>query len=358
MVTVYLVGRASGVHSWEHAPLPHAEAGLDLYAEILGMYLRTHGEDALYQASLMSRGFVEQRIGPEEIVALHVEALQQFTRDLPDREQAMAASDGLHFLLEVMIAYGVQHKEYLELRLKELARAEFDKSEVLAVIAHELRTPITTARGSLDLAERSLARGDVERISPLLGRSREAVDRLARLTRDLLDASGAQAARFQRAEVNLNAVLAQACTWAQFSAQEKQISLRHDTAGLAVYVLADADALLSVFGNLLTNAIRYTPEGGQVTLSHGLADRQAWAQVSDTGIGMAPEVRDRIFEKFFRAPEAHQITTQGLGLGLTLVKQIVDALGGAVEVESTVGHGSTFRIRLPALPTTRPTEEH
>src|SRR5205085_1970682 len=121
----------------------------------LGDYLRTHSEAALYSASMMSRGFVEQRIGPEEIIALHVEALAAATAGMTYREQAHAAADGLQFLLEVMIAYGVQHKEYLELRLEELARSEASKADVLAAVAHELRTPITVARGSLDMAERT-----------------------------------------------------------------------------------------------------------------------------------------------------------------------------------------------------------
>ena len=109
----------------------------------------------------------------------------------------------------------------------------------------------------------------------------------------------------------------------------------------------DADALLSVFGNLITNAIHYTPAEGRITVACGAADGKAWVTIADTGIGMTPEVQERIFEKFYRAREARAVEAQGLGLGLSLVHELVQARGGCVEVESAPGRGSTFRIVLP-----------
>src|SRR5215212_10038171 len=108
------------------------------YVEALRVFVKSGSERALYKASLLSRAFVEEGVGPEEIVALHVEALQAVTADLSYREQARAATDGLQFLLEVMITYGVQHKQYLELRLRELSRSDANKADVIAAIAHEL----------------------------------------------------------------------------------------------------------------------------------------------------------------------------------------------------------------------------
>lgn len=317
------------------------------YGEALDEFIRTGGEAALYQASLLSRSFVEQGIGPEEIIALHVEALAAATADLSDREQARAATDGLQFLLEVMITYGVQHKQYLELRLRELASSEASKAEVIAAIAHELRTPLTAAKGTLEMAVRSLDRGQVERIAPLLGTSRQAMERLARLTADLLEASRDAPRALERAIIPLEGVLAQACAWASASAAEKSVTVVYETALDETPVYGNHDGLLSVFGNLLSNGVRYTPTGGRVTVRHGRRGQWGWAEVRDTGIGMAPEVRDRIFEKFFRAAEARSIEASGLGLGLALVKQIVDAHQGWIEVESAPGQGSTFRVFLP-----------
>jgi signal transduction histidine kinase len=121
-----------------------------------------------------------------------------------------------------------------------------------------------------------------------------------------------------------------------------------------VLVRGDADALLSVLGNLLSNAVRYTSPGGRVVVHHGLltddTGRWGWMEVKDTGIGMTPEVQSRIFEKFYRAPEAalQEGAGSGLGLGLALVQQFVAAHEGRIEVRSVPGEGSTFRVHLRA----------
>jgi two-component system OmpR family sensor kinase len=327
----------------------------DVYASTLREYFRTGSEEVLYRASMLSRAFVERGLGPEEIVAIHVESLHQALTGMSYRAQAHAATDGLQFLLEVMIAYGIQYKEYLDLRVREhareledAARSEREKAEILAMIAHELRTPITAASGNLELAERSLQRGLVERVPPLLGSSKVALGRLARLTADLLAASRGES-ELEREPLDLREVLLQACDWARTAAAEKEISVHLDD-GPAVVVRGSADALLSIFGNLLSNAIRYTPAAGRVTVRCGADVAGAWAEVADTGIGMSQEAQERMFERFYRAPEARAIEPQGLGLGLSLVRQLVQAHDGRIEVDSAPGRGSTFRVRLPAAP--------
>lgn len=179
----------------------------DAYAEALAEYCRDRSEAALYRASLLSQEFVEGGLGPEDIIGLHCESLDAILADRPAREQVLATGDAHQFLLEIMIAYGVKYKEFLELRLsqtlreaearaarerdriQEAERIGREKDEILAVIAHELRTPIPAARGSVDLAVRSLNRGRMDRVEPLLGTTRQALDRLSRLTGDLVEAS-------------------------------------------------------------------------------------------------------------------------------------------------------------------------
>jgi signal transduction histidine kinase len=107
--------------------------------------------------------------------------------------------------------------------------------------------------------------------------------------------------------------------------------------------------LLSVFGNLLSNAIRYTPGGGKVTITQGLNGEQAWVRVTDTGIGMPAEVQSRIFDKFYRGPQARAVESQGLGLGLALVHHFVTAHNGRLDVESQDGAGSVFTVWLPRV---------
>jgi signal transduction histidine kinase len=142
-------------------------------------------------------------------------------------------------------------------------------------------------------------------------------------------------------------VVGEACAWAESAAAEKGLALVRDNVLPSISVVGDADALLSVFGNLLANAIRYTPAGGRITVRCGADDGEAWTTISDTGIGMAPEIQERIFEKFYRAREARDVEAQGLGLGLSLVQELVQAHGGRVEVQSAPGAGSIFRVVLP-----------
>ena len=303
------------------------------YSEILGAYLRTHSEEALYRASRLSQACIETGLGPEDIIALHFEALDALLANLPYREQARAHGDAQQFLLEVMIAYGVKYKEYLELKLgeslrdadaravrereraAEAERLQREKDEILGVIAHELRTPITAAQGNLDLAAIVLRRGEIAPIPEFLGRAREALERLSRLSADLVEASRGHALRIDLAPLDLEPIVAQACDWARPAAASKGIALTYEHHGAPVTVYANTDALLSAFGNLLSNAVRYTPAGGRVQVTSGGDAAEAWVAVCDNGIGMAPEVRARVFEKFYRGPEARTMESTGLGWG-------------------------------------------
>ncbi len=342
-------------------------AAPEAYDEILAAYLRTHSEESLYQVSLLSQSFIEGGLGPEDIIALHFETLDKILAGYSYREQARANSDAQQFLLEVMIAYGVRFKEYLQLKLEESqrdaeARATQERSraldaervgrqkgEILGVIAHELRTPLTAAMGNVDYAKRLLERGQVERIAALLDLAHEALNRLSRLSADLVESSRSGPPPLQLERLPVCQVVAQACSWVEATAVAHGLELHYETEQPGYLVQGDTDALLSVFGNLLSNAIRYTPAGGQVTVRWGADAAWVWVEVCDTGIGLGTEAKAHIFEKFYRAPEARRVEPQGLGLGLALVHQIVEAHAGRIEVESTEGQGSTFRVFLPLL---------
>ena len=324
---------------------------LDRYGEVLVAYLREPGEQALYDASLLSQDLVQHGVGPEEIIALHVEAMEQALDDFTPREQARCVGHAHQFLLEVMIAYGLTYREYLELKVRErdtaAAQAVQERTELLATVAHEMRTPLTAALGTIDLARRDLSHGRTDRVVPWLGTARDALHRLSRLTADIARASAGEPPVLAHTPHDLCEVVAEACAWAESAAAEKGLALVRDGELSSIIVDADADALLSVFGNLLANAIRYTPAGGRITVGCGANQDQAWVTVADTGIGMSPEVRERVFEKFYRARDARDVEAQGLGLGLYLVQELVLAHGGYVEAESEPGQGSTFRVVLP-----------
>jgi signal transduction histidine kinase len=337
------------------------------YAQILAEYLRTHSEDALYQSSLLSQTLVEGGLGPEDIVALHFETLNQAVLSLGYREQARALADGHYFLLEVMIAYGVKYKEFLEIRMQDALqeaagreererqraldaeRVGRQKGEILGVIAHELRTPLAAVQGNIDLAKRSLTRGQVDRLPELLERARAAIERLSRLSADLVQASRGELPEMVLSEQDLGDVLTQSCAWAQPAALASDLHFVFNVVDQRVRVIGIADGLLSIFGNLLSNAVRYTPEGGRITVTWGLEQDWVWVSIQDTGLGMASDVQERIFEKFYRAPDARRAEPKGLGLGLSLVQQMIEVHGGRLEVQSQEGQGSTFRVLLPLI---------
>lgn len=339
--------------------------GAESYPAVLGEYIHEHSESSLYRASVLSQIFVENGMGPDEIIAFHFEALEQVMKGASHREQARAIADAHQFLLEVMIAYGVRFKEYLELKVRDSIReaelranvdrqraleaqqAERQKSEIMAMISHELRTPLTAAKGNIDIAVYSMNRGQVERVVPLLGNAQEALERLSRLTADLVEASRGEPPKLEFAEVDLNAVVDQACRWVHAAAASKNIFLKVEKADGPVPVRANTDAMLSALGNLLSNAVRYTPNGGEIAVRMRNGDGQAAIEVQDNGIGMTPEVQERIFERFYRGPQARSVDGRGLGLGLALALDMVRAHEGRLEVESVPGDGSTFRIVLP-----------
>lgn len=343
-----------------------APPSTEQYTAVLHEYLHVHSEDALYRASLLSRGCIEAGLGPEEIIALHGEAFAQAIAGLGYREQARAGTDALAFLLEVMIAYGVQHQELVEVSIAaERARAEaalgaqkhlMDKaseaertmSDSLAMIAHELRTPLMAALSNVDLVMRVIESGDTQRVPRFLGSARDALLRLSRLSGELLDVSRGQPPELDHTPVELPVVVSQACTWASTVAEAKGIEIVRAGGPFSLRVVGDEDALLTIFGNLLSNAIRYTPKG-TVTVRYWADGHRAVVEFKDTGIGIAPEDIKKIFDGFYRGADARGVETEGLGLGLTLAKRFATAQGGSIEVESVVGIGSTFRVILPLM---------
>lgn len=345
------------------------------YGEVLHAYIRRLDEESLYAASLLSEACIRGGFGPEDIVALHFESLQGLLKRFAYREQTRIMGDAHQFLLEVMIAYGVRYKEYLELKLShglrdaedrvhreheramEAERLTTEKEDLLMVIAHELRTPTTAAKGFVELAHRNLSVGKADAATGLLDSARQAIDRLSRLTADLSEAVRNGPSRLAMAEVDLAETVAQACDWAGVSAAAKGIRLLADQPATPVRIGANADALLTIVGNVLANAVRYTPSGGEVRLTCAGGDRQATVEIRDTGIGIAEDQLERIFEKFYRAPSARALEPQGLGLGLSLVRQLVEAHQGRIDIESSVGRGTVFRVTLPIDATRSPEEE-
>jgi len=181
--------------------------------------------------------------------------------------------------------------------------------------------------------------------SELLGAARQDCERLQTLVDDILDLSRIQAGRMalDAGPAAADALVARALAAVEPAAREKRIALSADAAG-APPVLADADRIDVVLGNLLGNAVRHTPAGGTVTVRARETGPAVRIEVRDSGPGVAREHRELIFERFFQVPGA---TRGGAGLGLYIARQIVEAHGGAMGVEGDDGRGSTFWFTLP-----------
>jgi signal transduction histidine kinase len=224
-------------------------------------------------------------------------------------------------------------------------------------VSHDLRTPLTRLRGGAEMA--LAGPPDLERYREALADCVEEADRVLVMLNTLMDISEAEsgAMQLQREPVRLAEVVSRAVELYRDVAEAKgvalQVRLEPDAASRAigddVVVLADRTRLEQVAANLIDNAVKYTPPGGRVEVTAGREAGQAVLSVSDTGPGIPADELPRIWDRLFRGDASR--TERGLGLGLSLVRAIVEAHGGTVEVESLPGRGATFTVRL-ALDTT------
>lgn len=231
----------------------------------------------------------------------------------------------------------------------ELRRLETIRSEFVANVHHELKTPLSV----ISACTETLLNGageDPDHRSRFLSRIATQSDRLAGLIGDLLKIARVESARdvFEFDTVDLGGA-ATACVDDHLEvAGARDVFLAAVAPAETVRVVADEQGLRTILDNLVANAVRYTPTGGTVRVAwRAVDDKAAEVEVTDTGIGIPPEHRDRVFERFHRVDAARSRDDGGTGLGLAIVKHFVNVLGGSISLRSTPGEGSTFVVRLP-----------
>lgn len=224
------------------------------------------------------------------------------------------------------------------------------KSEFVAKVSHELRSPLSTIHEQLAVVLSDMMDIAPETDQKILGRAKEKTHSLISLIGDLLDLSRIEEGVIckEPIPVQIDALLKSIIAFLGDKANAKKQSLTLEIIDdRPPEVLADPLALESIFGNLITNAINYTPENGSIHVKVAVAGINIKVDVSDNGFGIEDKHLDQIFERFYRAKNDQTRYITGTGLGLPIVKELVQSLGGFVDVESTFGKGSTFTVLLP-----------
>ena len=312
-------------------------------------------------------------VTPESLPAF--ESLWQRSRKGPSRgEVALRAVDGtavaVHLTINllpsdeptqtsVLITDLTEQKHHQEIaaaeafarqRALELAEAGRRKDEFLAMLAHELRNPLAPLRNGIDVL-RILPSGG-EQARQILDMMEEQAHNLVRLIDDLLDVSRCTRGKLElrRQRVALSKIIAGAVQTAQPLIHASSHELTVAQAGESLHIDGDPTRLTQIVSNLLNNAAKYTHPGGKILLATERIGDEVAIRVKDNGSGIAPDMLPRIFELFVQADNSLNRTHGGLGIGLTLVKSLVEMHGGSIEALSDgLGKGSEFTVRLPIL---------
>lgn len=238
----------------------------------------------------------------------------------------------------------------------ELRRLENLRREFVANVSHELKTPLSAIKAYAETL-RMGGIDDPENNLMFIGRIEEQADRLHQLILDLLHLARVEAghAAFEIVSVPLRAAVDTCIHQFRDAAAAKKVALVVETKDESLCAAADEEGLRTILNNLVDNAIKYTPDGGQVTVRWQREQGQAVIEVQDTGIGIPKQHQARVFERFYRVDKARSRELGGTGLGLSIVKHLAQAFGGSVGLDSQPRLGSVFRVSLPsAIPNINP----
>ncbi|EAQ78744.1 sensor histidine kinase [Blastopirellula marina] len=230
----------------------------------------------------------------------------------------------------------------------ELRRLENMRREFVSSVSHELKTPLAAVRAYTETLQLG-AIEDIENRGYFLSQIMDSADRLHELIQDMLHLARIESREeaFDITEVPIADVIENVLQVQRDVAASRQIALRIHPPEVEISVLGDEEGVRTILGNLIDNAMKYTPEGGSVDVAWGLEGSHVAITVKDTGLGIPQAALERIFERFFRVDKARSREMGGTGLGLSIVKHTAQAMNGGVTVESQVGEGSKFTVRLP-----------
>ncbi|MBM2839624.1 MAG: multi-sensor signal transduction histidine kinase [Bacteroidetes bacterium] len=238
-------------------------------------------------------------------------------------------------------------------QFKELDRM---KSDFIATVSHEFRTPVTSINMSVDILNQEILGPLNDRQKELIASAKEDCLRLTKLSREILQLSKIESGRLQLKDEDLDVrpLVESSVRPLQLQFQEKGVAVAFDISPSLPHLVADEQQLTSVVSNLVTNALKNTDRGGKVTVSAREEGNTLRVDVADTGQGISPENLEMIFDKFVQVKQSSDTTPGSVGLGLAIAKEIVEMYGGKIWASSTPGKGSVFSFVLP-LPQHQPT---
>lgn len=311
--------------------------------------IRAHPRLQEYPANGALLGF-PLRIGRRILGVMNLAFLETHHADENELRVLSLLADQAAIALENARLYSAAQRRARELAsaLDKLRELDTLKNEFVQNVSHELRTPLTIIRGYAELLQnQDLGEIQPEQAEPLAIIVRRA-RMMSKLVEDLTTILESEANAVKREPVDLGQLLT--TYLADFQNHLDQAGLRLETSiepGLPV-VLGDPDHLLRVVDNLLGNALKFTPRDGAIQVSLYRQEHLLMLEVSDTGVGIPPDQQERIFERFYQVDGSTTRRYSGTGLGLALVKEVVETHGGSVAVQSQVGRGTTFTVKLPA----------
>ena len=233
--------------------------------------------------------------------------------------------------------------------ITEFKRIEIIKNQFVSMVAHELKAPVAAVQGFLKLILDKDIQITKEQEEDYISRSSTRLDGLLALVNDLLDSSRMELKAKQReiAELDVKQIMKSTIELMEVELKNRGIELSTNIENNIPHLMADHNEISRLITNILSNAIKYNKDNGKIFVNVSSSQNYLKIKIEDTGIGIKHEEQEKLFHEFFRAKNKHTKKVSGTGLGLTIVKRIVDSYHGRIEVESEYGIGSTFKIYLP-----------
>ena len=286
--------------------------------------------------------------GDEELVSVLANQIGQALENARLFEQAYGASQALESKVQ-------ERTKQLASALEEVKLIDKTKSEFISAVSHELRTPLTSIKGYASLLITGKLGAVPEAVKERLEKINAHSDNLVKMINNLLDIARIESGRaeMKMEKCDITAIIETARDLLTPQMKEKNLQWKTDIGEGIPELALDKHQVERIFINLISNAIKFTPEKGTITVRVRRDPHAATIEVSDTGIGVSKEDLNKLFDEFYRVDNVINQNVKGTGLGLSLVKKIVDAHKGRVWVTSEVNHGTTFHFTLPLIPQRR-----